>query len=327
MRFVLDEASWAWDGVDPAGFVERLEEFLDRLDVARERDEPYAMSSVFWERVVFNDVTLHSLIWDADSPLDLDHDLIERFAAALGGAPVWDAEADWAAIAVTIGGTVVESVSAAHAQAAENPVACIALPGRWSGPTAVEVGGRVSTVHFVVDETTHRGFFREVFGAAGGEPRQLVEFASHAFPDIHFLDDVWQGLRRLDGGYTRVKERLLKLLAVLDDFGGWIFTDDTGRLTPSEPKPSGGAPTPATSQIIQDRFSGWGLSVAPEKPDVRANKKCREARERTLGGRTLYCEWHYKFEPHINRAHLHGPVEESEHKVVFAILAHHLPLP
>ena len=37
MRFVLEESSWAWDGQDRDGFIERLEQLLDRTDVARER--------------------------------------------------------------------------------------------------------------------------------------------------------------------------------------------------------------------------------------------------------------------------------------------------
>jgi hypothetical protein len=44
-------------------------------------------------------------------------------------------------------------------------------------------------------------------------------------------------------------------------------------------------------------------------------------------GRTLYCEWHYKFEPHINRAHVHPPIPESGGKMIIAIFRDHLPLP
>ncbi len=100
----------------------------------------------------------------------------------------------------------------------------------------------------------------------------------------------------------------------------------TGRLSPEEAAPEGEAPKPVTNQLVERRFRGWGLEIAPENPDVWEDGRCRRARERVLEGRTLYCEWHYKF-GHRNRAHIHPPVPESQDKLVVAIFRDHLPLP
>ncbi len=177
-----------------------------------------------------------------------------------------------------------------------------------------------------MDEAAHRSFFRELATEDAGEAA-LERLAPHAFPDVFFLDGVWRGLRDFEGGYARVRKKLHGLLAVLDDFGSWIFTDDTGRLSPQEPKSAEHVARPVTNAIVEKRFVGWGFDVAPEKPNVKANAKYRVARERALGARTLYCEWHYKFDGHTNRAHIHAPVEESGKKVIVAIFAQHLPPP
>ena len=95
---------------------------------------------------------------------------------------------------------------------------------------------------------------------------------------------------------------------VYDDWGRWAFAAAEGRA-------------------IAARFHEKGIVVAPENPDVGRDKRCREARERTLRATTLYCEWHGKLEPDRNRVHVHGPVPASGGKMIVAIFDDHLPLP
>jgi ribosomal protein L11 methyltransferase len=202
-----------------------------------------------------------------------------------------------------------------------------ALPGTWDGACEVIVGGVAETVHFVVDEPSHRAFFRDALAVERVDETGLESLAAHAFPDLLFLKGVWKGLRRFEGGYARVREALHDFLGVLDDDGAWVFTDETGRLSREEPEPGSGARVPVTNHLVQSRFTRWGLDVAPEKPDVRADGKCRRERERELNGQTLYCEWHYKVEGHTNRVHLHPPIAASDGKVIVAIFCEHLRLP
>lgn len=327
MCFVLEEASWSWDGAERDRFVERIQQLLDRLDVANERREAYAASSELLRQRVLPDYELCELLWSSSSPLQLPTEVMQRITAHFNQMRYWDEEEEWPAIEAEVAGRTVVSPSAAyaHARCRRGQLgACLPLSGTWRGPTEVTARGEALPVHFVVDEETHRRFFRDFIG---GREQVLVDLAPHAFPDLHFLDGVWRGLGALEGGFARVRDALPSLLAMLDDHGAWVFTDETGRFSQEESVDRERGRAPVTSLVVQSRFKRWGLDFAPEHPDVRADGKSRRARERVLGGRTLYCEWHHKFEPHINRVHVHGPVPESRQKVVIAIFHRHLPLP
>lgn len=329
MFFVIEEASWEWDGHDREGYVERIEQLLDRLDVASERSEGVATSRELLEQKIAG-VPLADVLWGADGPLGLPHDVQERLTPHLSRMRYWDDDEPCLEIEATIAGESVVSPSAAHAHvkvSAGDAIACLPLPGRWSGPRTVVIGDRAAILHFVTDETTHRAFFRDVLAGEKLDAGGVVALAPHAYPDTHFLDDAWRGLRSFDGGFARVRGELLRFLAVFDDHGAWAFTDDTGRLSPSESVPSDGRRVPVTNAIVQHRFTGWGLDLAPEHPNVRGHGPARRARTRTLAGESLYCEWHCKLEPHINRVHVHRPTKGSGGRVIVAILADHLPLP
>lgn len=328
MRFVLEEVSWLWNGEDRDGYVERLELLLDRLDVAWERAESYVASRELLAQKVLDSFTLADLLWGDVSPLQLPPDVSQRVTAVFHRMEYWDDLTDWPALESEIDGERVDCSSAviAHARVGtRNAVACLPLPGKWSGPLVVVVDGRSERVHFVVDERTHRAFFRDALEVERIDASGLPALAPHAFPDLLFLPDVWDGIRHFQGGYARVRDDLLRLLAVLDEQGAWVFTDETGRLSREES--SSDEHRPVTNDVIKARFKKWGLDMAPEKPNVWNDRPCRHARERTLGVETLYCEWHYKFEPHVNRVHIHPPVAGSGGRVVVAIFRDHLPLP
>lgn len=330
MRFVLEEASWLWDGSDRVAYIENIEQLLDRLDVARERGESFAASRVLLDQTVYQSHKLSDLLWDRDSPLRLAPEIRQRVDALFGAIRYWDDERDWPDIDATIAGRTVVSPSAAlaHSRVVQgDSTACFPLPGNLAGPHEVSVKGVVAVVHFVVDEVSHRAFFRDALNVERVKEAGIAALAPHAFPDTFFLDGVWDGLRHFEGGYARVRDDLHRLLSVLDDFGAWVFTDTTGRLSPFEPLPADETKKNPTNQIIERRFRGFGLEIAPENPNVKLDGASRRDRERKLGSRTLYCEWHYKFEPHVNRAHLHEPVPESGGKVVMAIFRDHLKLP
>ncbi|ATB38861.1 hypothetical protein CYFUS_004296 [Cystobacter fuscus] len=330
MRFVLEESSWAWDGKNRETYIERIEQLLDRLDIAYEREEPYLASRELLQQQVFGAYTLNDLLWNQDSPLNLPFEVSQRVVGHLNMMQYWDEEMAWPAIDVNIAGSDVLSPSAAlvHARVGRRQAtACLPLPGTWSGPCEVIVAGAKERIHFVVDEPSHRAFFRDTLEVEHVDEAGLEALAPHAFPVLMFLKGVWSELGHFEGGYARIRQSLHHFLAVLDDHGAWVFTDETGRLSPEEPVPGDKERRPVTNQLIQQRFIHWAFDVAPEKPNVRADGVCRRARERELGGQTLYCEWHYKFEGHVNRAHIHPPVTASKGKVIVAIFRDHLPLP
>ena len=328
MYFVLEESSWTWDGNEPANLVERIEQLLDRIDCARERGERFLASTELLAQSVAG-TALGELFWGADSILALPHEVKERLAPVFNSISYWDDQDPYEEIDATIAGQPIVSPSAVYVQSRVrrgDTIACLPLPGRWSGPCAVVVGEEAATVHFVVDETTHRRFFRDAVSGHKLDLHAVEALSPHAFPDIRFIDEVWRTTRRFEGGYARVREALLDFLAVLDDHGGWVFTDGTGRLSPGE-SVQDDKRVPVTDALVERRFRGWGLDIAPENPNVGRDAACRRARTRTLGSEQLYCEWHYKLEPHVNRVHIHGPTPASDGKVIVAIYADHLPLP
>lgn len=330
MRFVLEEASWAWDGNDRVNYIERIEHLINRLDVARERGESVAASRELLQQTILGAHALVDLLWNPDLPLKLPREVCERLTAHFNMMRYWDDEEPWPALQVYIAGREVLSVSAALAHARvrrREATACLPLPGTWNGSCEVVVGPDKAVVHFVVDERSHRTFFRDALAVERADEAGLQKLAVHAFPDLFFLEGVWDGLRHFEGGYARVRNALHHMLAVLDDDGAWVFTDDTGRLSREEVEPSDGERRAVTNQLVEQRFRLRGLDVAPEKPNVRADGRCRRERERVLDGQTLYCEWHHKFEQHINRAHFHPPVDASGGKLIIAIFRDHLRLP
>lgn len=325
MHFVLEESSWSWDGGDPAELVERIEQLLDRLDCARERGERFAASTELLNQEIAG-LPLYDLFWGADHPLALPHEVKERLTPIFSSIPKWDEQEPFGEFEASIAGHEVVSPSAVFVHArvcGGETIACLPLPGAWSGPCSVVVGERAAIVHFVVDEVTHRGFFRSAVRACKHDVQAVEGLASHAFPETCFIDRVWRGVRDFDGGYPRVRDSLLSFLAVLDDHGEWVFTDETGRLSPEEPAHQGAQRVRVTDEIIQRRFHGWGFEVAPEHADAARNAARRRDRTRTLGAEQLYCEWHYKIEGHTNRVHIHKPTPASQGKVIVAIFTQH----
>ncbi len=187
MRFLLEETSWGWDGTERDAYVERVEQILDRLDVAREREEPYAGSSLLLTQAILGAHTLADLLWNRDSPLHLPPEVSERIAPHFGAMTYWDDETPWPAVDVKLAGRDVfsPSIALAHARVTRGEAtACIPLPGSWSGPLDVVVDQVGTPVHFVVDERSHRAFFRDAIEVERADEDGVAALAPHAFPDL-----------------------------------------------------------------------------------------------------------------------------------------------
>lgn len=325
MLLLVEEASWVLEAeVEPPlwdAYAARLELFFDRLDVAHTRGERCQASTALLDQPIVSGRRLDEVLWSDLLP----HEVRERAAVHFGRMSYWDEERDYVSLEAIIDGTHAFSPSgslAAHLALDGQVVACVPLPGRWQGEIDIVVGERGVRVWFVIDEQTHRGWLRRALASAGNDASALRRLAPHAFPDLWFHPNVWDGLRHFEGGYDRVREALHRFLSLLDDEGAWIFSDRSAALLRSE---SSAADSPVTRRLIQQRFGAHGLDVAPESPDVANDRAQRRARERTIGGRALYCEWHFRIERHINRVHFHEPVPESNGRVVVAIFHSHLP--
>ena len=83
-RFVLDEWSWtAGTGVDADVLSNAIHQLLERLDVARERNEGVVMHNYYYETALGDGVQLYSALFEPNCPVQFDHDLAARLSLAL----------------------------------------------------------------------------------------------------------------------------------------------------------------------------------------------------------------------------------------------------
>lgn len=331
MAIVVNAAEWVFDGWPAADVIAALDKFLIRVEIARERDEKLWIGDDFQKRPILGERDLWSLR-NPDSPLQLPQDMWMSLTAWLLSAPFYADDDEWPEgiddIAIQIDEEPVsENMDVAwvhHHVRAGHIRACIGLVRDGQHLTRSAAGTAI--VHWLGTEASNRTFWRNAIVVDGDSEASLTRFAPHAFPDLQFHPNAWGGLRQLAGGYLALRADIRQTLAILDDRGAWAFTFPPPALAFGEAV--GPDPTAVPSnQIVETRFIGLGIDVAPENPNVRLSADCRKAREVTIGGATLYCQWHVKLEPHRNRIHIHTPVQESKGKVIVAIFHEHLPLP
>jgi len=330
MAFVADGSQWCFDGWHPQEIVDGFEKLLERVSVARDRNETVWIGDDLQTRHVLGALDLWSL-FSPIAPIQLPAEIGQELAAWLGRAPHYADEKEWpdgltdALIRVDDDAEVQNDdlAWAHHWVRAGRAVACLCLT--QSGPHTTVSRQGVATVHWIQSEADHRAFWRSAVDVEGDNQETLERLAPHAFPDLYFHINVWRGVGRFGGGYAAVRGQLRRYLSVLDDHGCWAFTHPPPALHPGEPVlPAAGRPS---NQVIERRFHGFNLDMAPENPDVHSDGTCRRAREIELADRTLYCEWHGKLERHRNRIYIHEPVPEAGGKVVIAFFHEHLPLP
>ncbi|WP_341365434.1 hypothetical protein [Yoonia sp. BS5-3] len=331
MSFVVNGAEWCFDGMDPADVGRAFEKVLQFVGTSVERSEAVQIGDDFQSRHMLGTLSLWELC-SAETGLGLSGDLQQELAAWLGRAEYYADSDEWPEGAedsqISIGTDApFENADVAwvhHSIRAGIPAACLTLGEAFIGNVSSSEG--TLDVHFVCDDSSRKNFWRDAIVLKGDSHLSLTEFAARAYPNLYFAGGTLQDVTNLSGGYNAARERVQNTFQILDDFGHWIFTFPPPAVTPDESGTVSVGENP-TNQLIESRFGGFGLSAAPEKPNVYAVRACREARETILNGRRIYCEWHIKLEAHRNRIHLHPPIHESGDKVVVGMIHEHLPLP
>jgi hypothetical protein len=331
VAFVIDGAEWDFNGWPAEVVVRKIEALIACVWRARDRGEVVWIGDDFQTRTMLGNSDLWSLL-SPDAPVALPPELGHELAAWLGSAPRYLDEAPWADW-ITESRIQVEQFPATdnidqawahHHVRMGRPVACLSLNRAGPHETISNLGS--ATVHWVRDEQTNKQFWRDAIDVEGGNRAALERLAPHAFPNLCFYPHVWHGLGSFAGGFVAANLELRRYLSVLDDHGFWAFTFPPPAISLGEP-PGTDLEASPSNQVVERRFRGLNLEMAPEKPNVHLDRVCRVAREIDMGGKTLYCEWHGKLEPHRNRVHVHPPCAQSNHKVVVAIFHEHLPLP
>lgn len=331
MAFVIDGSEWQFDGWSAVEIESALGRLLERVTTAQGRRERVWIGDDLQTRPVLAGSSVWEL-WSPECPVQPAPELRQELAAMLGRAPLYLDEETWPEgvaehTAVSISGSPPSEnpdvAWAHHSVRSGQAVACLGLRREGVHSTVTDSGS--ADVHWVIDEPGHRAFFRAAIDVEHDCESTLERLAPHAFPDLYFVDGLWRGLGDFAGGYLGVRERLRDLLAVLDDHGRWAFTAPPPKIREEDDGPAGiGDPSVL---LIQQRFRAYGIVLAPEASEVSNDRKCKLARERTVRGRTLYCEWHAKLRGDQDRVHLHAPVHESGDKLIVAIFHEHLPLP
>jgi hypothetical protein len=312
-RFVVDESSWNVSLALVSDVVAALETFVDRLSVAREREEPVVKCSVLYE---MEDV--RAILFDSPRRFDLDRDLRLRLMLEINRLGNWDAEELPNPDSIVIDGHACEmapSVAWAHGQVElRRAVACLPLTAAGRrGLLDVELAGRTAAVWFVTDEREHVSFFRDAISLENADEDEFALLAPSAFPDLCFVDGVWKGLRAFGKPYRELRNTLIDIFTQLSDRGTAIFgwSETENRAT-------------ASNHDIASRFLGYQL--APESSYHLDDNRVREVRMRPFAGQNLLFSWHIKIEGHRDRIHIHPPIRESGGRVIVGILAEHLYL-
>lgn len=330
MAMVVDGSEWKFDGLSAQEISVAIEQFLSRVHNAFERSETVWIGEDLQVQSVFGEFDLWGLR-STDSPVTLDAEIWEELAAWLGRSSCYLDE-EWPnnmheAVNEINGVPVIDNSDVAwahHNVRAGRAVACLSFNRKGIHLTASQAGS--ANVHWVNDEASVLDFWRSAIVVEGDNHESLRRLAPHAFPSLYIHPEVWTGLHRLSGGYLEHRDEVRRHFAVFDDYGNWAFMCPPPALSPNEAM----GPDPLLSpsnQIIERRFLGFNLNIAPEKPNVYLKTSCRQAREITIATRKVYCEWHSKIQAHQNRIHVHPPVEESNGKFIVAIIHEHLELP
>jgi hypothetical protein len=163
-------------------------------------------------------------------------------------------------------------------------------------------------VHFAPDEAAHVDFFRKVVEAPGCDIAKFETTAGHAYPNLAFVPGVFRGLRDLSRPFRDRRDEICRTLSIISDNVSAIFE------SPKE-------------KAIAEALHSLGLDASTETRETILDGKCRTARERVFGAKTLVFDWHVKIDPFVDRIHLHPPIAESQWRPIVGIFHSHLPLP
>lgn len=322
-RFVLDESSWAAAAeADPEVLTHSVHQLLERLDVARQRNEGVAKHSGYYETDLGHDVQLWSALFGSDCTVRLDRDLALRFSLALDQATEFDdAELDDYDAAFEGGVRYSPGIVWAHAccrqrhQVAVLPLPLGQVPRRW---VSVTVADTDINLFFVTEESEHVGFFRSVVLLENANEAVFECLAGSAFPALDWADGVWRGLGDFSRPYVEVRQELVRSLGGLSDWGATSFHECLGADQRQLPN------------ILSARI---GRRTSDENGRTKSHKPSERDRTRHYRGTSRVFWWHIKLRPHVDRIHFHyeSPATDMslpEHgRIVVGIFKDHCILP
>ncbi|BCB26786.1 hypothetical protein SKTS_16720 [Sulfurimicrobium lacus] len=291
MRFVIDETSWRFDGLETDQCIEFLESMLDQLDIALDQGHSTCYSDELFNTIVYQDKCFYDL-YASDSPLYISRDIQERIASIFYGLSKWqDISSDWpSSFEIQVDGEpkeVAASVAWAHVQSFQNPphhIACVVFSGgRRSGRFDVTVDMKKIPIWFVAGSQSYVDFFRWLIVEKTKNPAEMEEFAPSAFPALDFVGGAFNGIKNMSKPYLELVGPLVRHLGAMSDHGKRIFLG------------------PRTQ--VAAEFGALGVDVSDENGKTKGNSEARKERTIEIDGREIVFWWHSKLERHLDRIH------------------------
>lgn len=312
MRFVIDETSWNFDGLDPDRCVEALERMLDCIDDVQLQGHGCCYSDELFLLPIRDGRSFYDLYHDG-SPIPIPPNVRERIATAFGRLRVWqDLDTPWPeSFEAAIGGGMPEyaaSIAWAHAQTTRNPaqaVACISHPQRrQSGEIEVTVAGTAALVWFVLTIRDTERFFRWLIIKTTTRPDQMEALSTFGFRGLDFVKNAFDGIRNMSKPYRELAPAIVKHLAALSDEGARIFMGPWIRV-PAE-------------------FGPFGVNISDENGETKRNGRAKAERTIVVDGEERIFWWHSKLEPHQDRIHICPEKVAHRGRVLVGIFCRHL---
>jgi hypothetical protein len=312
MRFVVDETSWIFDGVEPETCIDALETMLDRLDDARELGHGCCYSEDLFSVAVRDGRTFYEL-YDADSPIVIPPDVRQRIAVAFNHLPVWQELSDpWPnSFDAFVGEGGVEyapSIAWAHAQtllSAASAVACISHGvRRESGLVDVTVSSRRAPVWFVSQPRDCERYFRWLIVKSTANSDEMEALSASAFRSLDFVAGSFNGIRRMSKPYVSLVPVIVRHLAALSDEGKRIFSGPRDR--------------------VAAEFGPFGVDISDENGNTKSNQRARAERTLVVNGETRIFWWHSKLERHQDRIHICPEKIREGGRILIGIFCDHL---
>ena len=322
-RFVLDERSWAAAaGADAEVLSNAILQLLERLDVARGRNEGVARHTDYHKTDLGDGVQLYSVLFERDCPVQLDRDLATRLSTALDRVIEFD-DAGLLEYDAEIEGSVrfAPGVVWAHARCSERrQVAVLPLPlsGVPRGEVFVTVADTTIKLFFVTEEPEHVGFFRSVISLENANEAMFECLTRSAFPALEWADDIWHGLGHFSRPYIEVRDELVRYLGRLSDHGAECFHEHRA----SDPRH---LPLVLSAKV--------GSETSDENGLTKRHRPSEQDRTRRHRGTNKVFWWHVKLRPNVDRIHfLYEPPAASsplrKHgRIVVGLFKDHCILP
>jgi hypothetical protein len=306
---VIDESSFDFRGLSAPEIEQALDEMMDTLKSVRTGAGGVAVAPLWDEVECLDGCELYEFL-SGSYPSEVSPDTRRLAYSMMSKCPEWDEQS-----APGIGNTVsIDGGPGLTAWSVEYALfmtvrgrgtACLVFSrsGR-AGFVPVRAGARCADLFFLSESEQLPTFWRSLFALESVPEDEFFSLSVLAFPKSVLHPNL--SFQRFDGSYHLLRDRVVAVLAALDDYFGVEFRGRNG--LPHE---------------VQAAFGRHGFDLSPESPNTRKSARLMRLRDVEYKGQIYRCEWHAKLEPHRNRIHFTLP-DNLDGRILVGIFVDHL---